>query len=284
MNTTLQQDNKRKLIDVFIFFNEVDLLKIRLEFLGPYVDHFVISEANCDFSGKPKNFILSESFIKTLPYGHKIILHHEKINFKNPSWLFKRARYIGRKAKFLWKIQDAQRNSTLKPLKQFNEQDSIIFGDLDEFPNESSIHLLKTQHLLSESFSCTQQLFYYNLRTLAMTTIWHGSIFTTLKKFRVTLPHKIRSMRDDLPHLKDAGWHFSYFMSPEKINQKVNAIGKVEKISNYSALEASDIEKKIQAQKDIFDRDIQYRHVSSNENLIPESLQNLFKKYLPGSI
>ncbi len=91
-------------------------------------------------------------------------------------------------------------------------------------------------------------------------------------------------MRNELPHLDDAGWHFSYFMSPEKINQKVNAIGKVEKISNYSALEASDIEKKIQAQKDIFDRDIQYRHVSSNENLIPESLQNLFKKYLPGSI
>lgn len=284
MNTTLHQNNQRKLIDVFIFFNELDLLKVRLDYLGPHVDHFVISEANCDFSGKYKKFILNCDLIKTLPYGHKIILHQPNIDLKSISWISKRLRYIGRKSKFLWKIQDAQRNSTLKPLQNFNEQDSIIFGDLDEFPSESSINCLKTKDTIIENLSCTQLFFYYNLRTLATNTTWHGSIFTTVKNFRKILPHKLRSMRDDLPHLRDAGWHFSYFMSPEKINQKVNAIGKVEKISNYSKLEASDIKKKIQAQKDIFDRDIQYRQVSSNENLVPESLQNLFKKYLPDSI
>ncbi len=283
MNTTLPQDSKKKILDVFIFFNEIELLKIRLAFLGPYVDYFVISEANCDFSGKPKKLILSESFIKTLPYSHKIILHHESINLRNPAWLFKQVRYIGRKAKFLWKIQDAQRNSTLKALKNFQNHDLIIFGDLDEFPSPASIDLISNQITLNESYSCSQHLYYYNLRTIANSSLWYGTIFTSLEKFRKILPHKIRSMRDDLPHLDQGGWHFSYFMTPDKIKQKISAIGSVEKITNHSLIQTTEIEEKIRSQKDIFNRDIQYRSNIKEHEKVPESLKKLFELNLPAA-
>ncbi len=36
--------------DCFQFFNELDILKIRLHVLGPVVDRFVISEATETFS------------------------------------------------------------------------------------------------------------------------------------------------------------------------------------------------------------------------------------------
>ena len=50
----------RKLIDTFLFFNEIEMLKARLEYLGPVVDHFVICEANIDFAGNKKKIILNE--------------------------------------------------------------------------------------------------------------------------------------------------------------------------------------------------------------------------------
>ena len=40
-----------KVIDVFPFFNELDILEIRLNVLDPYVDCFVLSEATKTFSG-----------------------------------------------------------------------------------------------------------------------------------------------------------------------------------------------------------------------------------------
>jgi len=46
-----------KIYDYFTFFNEIDLLKIRLEYLYDYVDKFVISESNLTFSGQKNHFI-----------------------------------------------------------------------------------------------------------------------------------------------------------------------------------------------------------------------------------
>ena len=120
---------KPQLLDVFLFYNELDLLKARLEYLGPIVDYFIISEANVDFSGREKAFILSKELIKTLPYGGKVIYHREYLNLSSISWLYKKLKYRNRKNRFLWKIQDAQRNSTLMPLKKFHATDIIIVSD-----------------------------------------------------------------------------------------------------------------------------------------------------------
>jgi beta-1,4-mannosyl-glycoprotein beta-1,4-N-acetylglucosaminyltransferase len=86
-----------KLLDVFLFYNELDLLKARLAYLGPLVDHFVIAEANIDFSGRKKQFILSQDLINTLPFGEKIIYHQTNLNLNSPAWIFKRIKYCNKK-------------------------------------------------------------------------------------------------------------------------------------------------------------------------------------------
>ena len=43
-----------KIFDVFLFFNELDLLELRLEALYEVVDYFVITELFETFSGKAK--------------------------------------------------------------------------------------------------------------------------------------------------------------------------------------------------------------------------------------
>ena len=62
---------KTKLLDVFLFYNELDLLKARLEYLGPVVDYFIISEADIDFSGRKKGFLLNKELIDSLPFSEK---------------------------------------------------------------------------------------------------------------------------------------------------------------------------------------------------------------------
>ena len=63
--------------DCFIFFNELDLLEIRLSELYNYVDYFVIVEANKTFKGKSKPFYFEENKQKYKKYLDKII--HVKV-------------------------------------------------------------------------------------------------------------------------------------------------------------------------------------------------------------
>ena len=42
------------IFDTFTFYNELDLLELRLNILGDVVDYFVINEATITFTGKTK--------------------------------------------------------------------------------------------------------------------------------------------------------------------------------------------------------------------------------------
>ena len=281
----MQPPKNPLLLDTFLFYNELDLLKARLEYLGDTVDYFIISEANIDFSGKQKEFLLSNDLIATLPFAEKIIYHRENINLFSIAWLIKRLRYRKRKNRLLWKIQDAQRNSTLIPLKRFKPTDIVIFSDLDEFPNEKAINEALT--LLTEPealktklcFSCEQLFFYYNIKNAAPEDQFYGSIFTNLGTLQKLLPHKLRSHKDDLRHIKNAGWHFSYFMDEAKIMAKIMAISDVENLSQYKNLSKAEIQQKILTGTDLYDRKTK---LSDKEQYqLPESVLKPLKKYLP---
>jgi beta-1,4-mannosyl-glycoprotein beta-1,4-N-acetylglucosaminyltransferase len=61
-----------------MFFNELDLLELRLNILDPYVDYFVISEATITFSGKAKPLYYLENKIRFKKFEDKII--HNIVN------------------------------------------------------------------------------------------------------------------------------------------------------------------------------------------------------------
>ena len=62
-----------KLYDCFQFFNEFDLLEIRLDLLYEYVDYFVISETNRTHSNISKPFYFEENKHLFEKYMDKII-------------------------------------------------------------------------------------------------------------------------------------------------------------------------------------------------------------------
>ena len=59
--------------DCFQFFNELDLLKLRLNVLDSVVDYFVLTEATVTFSGDSKPLYYYENKKLFEKYNHKII-------------------------------------------------------------------------------------------------------------------------------------------------------------------------------------------------------------------
>lgn len=277
-------NKKLKLVDSFLFWNEIDLLKTRLEYLGPYVDYFLISEANIDFAGKPKEFILNDELMQSLPYAEKIIYQKCDINLTSINWLFKKLRYITRKSRFLWKLQDYQRNSLLIATQNLDNQDIIIFGDLDEFPKISEIKCLAnpTAPSLSLPLALEQEFFYYTIHNKSSDlNKWHGTIISTVEYFRKVKPNHLRSMRERLKSLPNAGWHFSYFMSSEKIREKILATADVEKKEGFKALSSEEIFLKIKTGSDLYSDQLAFSYNEFNHKNIDPDLLTALKKFMP---
>jgi beta-1,4-mannosyl-glycoprotein beta-1,4-N-acetylglucosaminyltransferase len=284
-NLVKPKTNAKKILDAFLFYNELDLLKVRLSYLGEYIDQFIIIEANIDFAGKPKPFLLNNELIKSLPFSEKIIYHREYIDLESFFWKIKRIRYRNKKRKYLWKIQDTQRNSLLKVIKNFDDEDIIIFGDLDEFPSTEAI--LKAVNIINSKKSGGNQLtislrqifFYFNVYSSTSDEIWYGSIVTLNNIVRRLKPHKLRAKRNNFFHIESGGWHFSYFMSEEKIIDKVNAISDAEELSQFKGLSVDDVRFKVINKLDLYDRGICFDN--NIPHVIPTNLTQLIKKHLP---
>ena len=105
--------------DCFTFFNELDLLEIRLNVLNDVVDRFVLVEAGQTHTGKPKRLLYEENKLRYSKFADKII--HVRID-SFPS---------GHDA---WWNENYQRNAIMQGLKCAKDDDIVMISDLDEIP------------------------------------------------------------------------------------------------------------------------------------------------------
>ena len=140
-------EDLRKVVDVFLFYNELNLLEIRLETLDPYVDFFLIVEADETFSGNKKEFIFLENQEKFSKFKHKII-HLPISSFPSNLSPFERE----------W----AQRNAILPMLTEFaRDEYLIVFGDVDEIPSPRALeYALGHDFAIKPIIHCAKDLFY----------------------------------------------------------------------------------------------------------------------------
>ena len=80
------------IIDTFLYFNEEELVDLRINYLKDVVDYFVVIEADTTHQGNPKQFNF-EKLIgqKLLPFKNKIKYHKLKIDQtkldQNEGWI-----------------------------------------------------------------------------------------------------------------------------------------------------------------------------------------------------
>ena len=106
--------------DCFQFFNELDILKIRMNVLNDVVDRFVISESTVTFSGKKKPLYFAENRERFSEFDDKIV--HQIVQDTPDVDPFQRDSF--------------QKCAVKRPLeKMCTDDDIIIFSDVDEIPN-----------------------------------------------------------------------------------------------------------------------------------------------------
>ena len=60
------------IVDTFMFYNELDILELRLMLLDEYVDKFVLVEAEVNHIGGPKPLFFSQNKDRYAKWAHKI--------------------------------------------------------------------------------------------------------------------------------------------------------------------------------------------------------------------
>jgi len=259
-----------KIYDCFTFFNELELLDLRLMTLNDIVDKFVLVEANKTHTGKPKEFVFEQNKYRFENYIDKII--YIKVD-DLPDYSIDN----------VWIAENFQRNCIERGLSSAKTGDKIIISDLDEIPNPKAIQQFLTDNNTNDVVVFTQYLFYYYINCLQNQT-WCGSAITTYG-CKYTTPQTIRnfSRYQSTPSpIIDGGWHYSFMGGAERIKQKVESIAESHIIINDVG-EIEDIEGKINTQSDLWNRQDVYAHkqiisIEAN-NMAPICIYEFIKKY-----
>jgi len=241
-------DTNIKIIDCFIFYNELEILTYRLNILHNIVDYFILVESTHTFVGKEKKLYFNENkhLFEKFKIIHIIIsdfpYKYPKINFKNNEQ---------------WQNEFYQRNSILQGLKKINlnDQDLIIISDVDEIPDPLTLENCKNGTIKVTFNSLEMDFYNYNLTTL-INKNWYSSkiiSYNNFKKFK-SKSNSIRyiSKKISVP-IPKGGWHLSYFGNSQFINNKIINFSHQElNIPNFTDIKK--IEDKIKNGQDLFDR------------------------------
>ncbi len=275
--------------DCIPFFNEIDILKLRLNVLSPYVDKFIIEEATMTFSGADKDLCFDKNrqkfaeFLDRIVYvpvtdTPKVAITHERDYF--------------------------QKNHLIDGLKEVGatEDDVIIFGDCDEIPNPVELKKIidgfdktKVYHLAQRNFSAFVNMEEKSGNLLSITgefpdipnnkRKWLGTKVTSIRNIPkegiVRLRDLCKVTDANAVRVADGGWHFGYMGGEketdpiERIGVKIKAAAHQEYNEREIILETMD---HLVLGQDIFGRDARFERVEVDDTY-PEYLRSHLDEY-----
>ena len=271
--------------DCFTFFNELELLDLRLNILNDVVDKFILVEMNKTHMGEDKPFIFDDNKEKFSKFLDKII--YIKVD-KYPELSNSKEDCDGNK----WILENYQRDQIMQGLKDAKDDDIIIISDLDEIPNPDCI---KKYTNGIQTFE--QKNFYYYLNYLNVSDPilrWGTKIchFSDLKEPKIELPNNPRYSYSkygmptylrcciydpSIKFIKNGGWHFSFVMDIDKMILKRQSI--VEQQYNTEENMSYDyIKRMIEKGKDLFSRPYEYEAIKIDKSY-PEYIRKNQDKY-----
>jgi beta-1,4-mannosyl-glycoprotein beta-1,4-N-acetylglucosaminyltransferase len=254
-----------KIIDCFIFYNELEILYYRLNLLGPLVDNFIIVESRFTFSGKNK-LLYYDSYKDKFPYQDKIIhIIVDTLPYASNAW----------------GNEYYQRNAIDKGIQQINleNNDVVLVSDVDEIPNPTILQRIKNKDLIINTvYSLQQDMYYYNL-TCKLNQSWSLPKIFDFDSYKNILNSTPQSCRNPQTchNLNNGGWHLSYFGNVEFIQNKLNNFSHQE-YNNENINNQHNIQNAIDNSTDLLQRNdisIQKIELKDNTNLPPNFFEIL---------
>ena len=264
--------------DCFQFFNELDILKIRLHVLSPVVDRFVISEATETFSGLKKPLYYEENKAMFAEFEDKII--HVVVEDTPQGGTHERDTF--------------QKNAVTRGLAGCTDDDIVIFSDLDEIPNPDKIREILQNFQEDKIYHFAQRLFYcyLNMEEVSGSLLSYAGecegvarkkgIGTKMLSYKLLREQHLLLGELRFPERKeigirveDGGWHFGYMGGHgekdirKRVQEKVVSAAHQEYNSKHVLSNVTD---QIKDGKDIFGRNAQFVRCEIDESF-PEYIR-----------
>ena len=273
--------------DCFTFFNELELLELRLHELAGVVDKFVIVEATQTHTNQPKPLHYQMNRARFSAFHDKIIhiIVDDMPQSSNP-----------------WIPENFQRNAIARGLTDCRSEDFVLVSDLDEIPRASVVEKLRRKIPFNKNIFSRAGHALLNSRPFKTIFHRHGlrrqlrknhpfvwkfeqefyrhfmncqsqfpprSFGTRMLRFRDF------SCAEELRHsgykiVKNGGWHFSWMGGVERIQEKLAAYAHQER--NRPEIAATDnIKQSLKAGHTFFNPERRLKFVP---------LDDTFPKYL----
>ena len=259
--------------DCIPFFNELDILKLRMQIMAPYVDKFVLEESTVTFSGEPKEMIFAKNREMFREFADKIV--YVAVDNSPMSGVTTHER-----DKF-------QKNQLIRGMRGCKPDDIVIFSDVDEIPDPRTLQKVLAHFDASKIYHLAQRMFYcfLNIEEISGNLLsitgefpgvekkqWLGTkvcSFGSLPEegivyLREVSPEDPRSVR-----VADGGWHFGYMGGDgerdvaKRIGVKVQAAAHQEYNKARYLKEAVD---RLLCGEDIFGRNARFVRVPIDES------------------
>ena len=218
-----------KIIDTTTYFEEKMMMELRFNILSPFVDKFIVCEARYSHSGKEKDIKFNKN---DFPEFENKITH--LVVDKEPNNIVKKNNLTTSELRLnsIYRIQE-QRNYIRNALKDFSNDDYIIYSDNDEIPDLSKIDFKSNK---ARVIIFKQKLFYYKFNLAYPKVDWFGSKSCKIKDLKnISWLRNIKNKKYnffrfdtlfsemkyiDLKIIQEGGWHFTNLKTPEELLRK----------------------------------------------------------------
>lgn len=258
--------NARRIFDCFVFFNELDILEIRLNTLDKLVDYFVLVESTHTFTGQEKPLFYAENKERFAAFNDRII--HVVVDDMPDD------------AETTFVREGLQRSAIGRGLKDANPLDLVMVSDVDEIPKPGALrdamataagkityfegvyyHFRLNWRLIGRQDLMTSRMIEYRhfrdgwlLRTTkgrrsASLPAWLERIMWTpyaAARHRALLGRRV---------MREGCWHFSFMSAPDEIRAKLSAYKAPDRLK-LKDLRDEAVEERLENRRSMFDTEI----------------------------
>ena len=276
-----------KVFDSFIFFNELELLEMRLNILNDVVDYFVLTESPFTVSGNEKPLYYEENKDRFGKFNDKIV-HHitEEIPNDFNHMLEKTKFHVAYKEPDPYgtpminlpvRFQRAlfNRNNSAFGIEKAGPKpkDIIITSDADEILDPRVLENLDWFDGYNH-YVATGPAYYYKLNFLYQRD-WMGPRLCTWNHLKSTTVDQHRQDHENAYRIEDAAWHFSFLGNAENFKLK---LASYEHTENNTDDVVGNAEEKIEKGIDPLNRGMTYKAVPIDDSY-PAYIQENQDKY-----
>lgn len=263
--------------DAFLFYNELDLLEIRLNELNDVVDYFVLVEGEKTFQNNPKSLIYQENKEKFKEFEHKIIHIVKPIDsFTNNAWANEDNSF------------DLLGSAVIN--HSTSDDNLVILGCVDEIPSAYAVSKLKALPYNGDPVVIKMDFFCYYLNTqfICPTVDFRAGPLIAVRELRTAQASTFIKPRcrgrytsntlssNLIPVEHPHGWHFTFMGDADRLYDKIHGFSHTE----YNWTTHESLEKARNNLSDPFNRprEIQFYKKYPIENL-PLYVQTNMEKF-----